>query len=146
MMIVQKGSKVTVDYEGRFEDGTIFDSSHKHPGHMHYLDFKVGSGEVVPGFDRAVLGMKLNEEKEVTLEAKDAYGPYEEKLVHNIPRQHLPKDQEPAVGMVLLMSTPDGHQFPATIKSVSDKDVALDLNHPLAGKRLIFKIKIIAIA
>jgi len=144
-MAIKSGDKVKVDYEGRFEDGTIFDSSRKHEGHEHFLEFEVGAGQVIPGFENAVIGMNNGEEKEITLEPKDAYGMPDERLVHKVPIEALPQEQKPEVGAVLILGTPDGHQIPAVIKAVDDKTVTIDINHPLAGKKLIFKIKIVEV-
>jgi FKBP-type peptidyl-prolyl cis-trans isomerase 2 len=141
-MEIKKGSKVTLDYEGRLEDGTIFDTS-KHGDHSHPLEFEAGSGQVIKGFDEAVVGMKNGEEKEFEIAKEDAYGEYNEELKRDIPRSVLPKDQKPKAGMTLVMQAPNGQQIPARIDSVDDEKIVLDLNHPLAGKKLIFKIKIV---
>ena len=140
--IVNRGSKVKLDYEGRLESGEIFDSS-THEDHSHPLEFEAGSGQVIKGFDDSVMGMKIGEEKEFSIEAKEAYGDYKPELKKDIPRSDLPKDQEPKPGMILMVGTPDGRQFPIKIAAVTDKTVTIDLNHPLAGKKLIFKIKIV---
>jgi len=140
--IINKGSKVKLDYEGRLESGEIFDSS-THEDHSHPLEFEAGSGQVIKGFDDSVMGMKIGEEKEFSIEAKEAYGDYKPELKKDIPRSDLPKDQEPKPGMILMVGTPDGRQFPIKIAAVTDKTVTIDLNHPLAGKKLIFKIKIV---
>ncbi|MBS3072036.1 peptidylprolyl isomerase [Candidatus Pacearchaeota archaeon] len=142
--MIQKGSKIKVDYEGRFEDGEVFDSS-SHGDHSHSLEFEAGSGQVIKGFDEAVIGMNVGEEKEFTIEANEAYGEHKKELKRDIPRNALPQDQEPKVGMVLMLSAPDGMQFPAKIINVDKDKVTIDLNHPLAGKKLIFKIKILEI-
>jgi FKBP-type peptidyl-prolyl cis-trans isomerase 2 len=143
--IAKKGSKVSVEYEGRFEDGEIFDSS-SHGDHSHPLEFEVGTGQVIKGFDNAVDGMKINEEKEIVIEPKEGYGEINDKAVQEVPRKALPKDQNPEEGMTLILSTPDGHKFPAKIKKVTKEKVVIDLNHPLAGKKLLFKIKLIEIS
>src|SRR3989344_3422764 len=140
--IINKGSKVKLDYEGRLESGEIFDSS-THEDHSHPLEFEAGSGQVIKGFDDSVMGMKIGEEKEFSIEAKEAYGDYKPELKKDIPRSDLPKDQEPKPGMILMVGMPDGRQFPIKIAAVTDKTVTIDLNHPLAGKKLIFKIKIV---
>tara|TARA_Y100000310_G_scaffold285539_1_gene309083 strand:+ start:99 stop:530 length:432 start_codon:yes stop_codon:yes gene_type:complete len=142
-MAVEKGNKVKVEYTGTFEDGTVFDSSEKHG---QPLEFEAGSGKVIPGFDNAIVGMEEGEEKEVTIEPKDAYGEPNPELLKKIPRDQLPKEQEPGVGMMLMMSLPNGAQMPAKIAEVNDTEVTLDLNHPLAGKVLKFKLKVVSIA
>lgn len=143
-MKIKKGDRVDVDYEGRFENGEVFDSS-QHGDHSHPLTFTVGSGEVIPGFDDAVVGMEEGEEKEFSIEPKDAYGEYDARLRQDVPRDALPKDEEVKEGMGLVVGMPTGEQFPVKILSVSAANVTLDLNHPLAGKKLIFKIKVSAV-
>ena len=140
-MAIEKGNKIKVEYEGKFEDGTVFDSSKgKEP-----LAFEAGAGKVIKGFDDAVIGMKTGEEKEFSIEPKDAYGEVKPELKQEIPRSNLPKDQEPKVGMVLMLSAPNGQQMPSQIVEVNDEKVVIDINHPLAGKKLIFNIKIVEI-
>jgi FKBP-type peptidyl-prolyl cis-trans isomerase 2 len=139
-MTIKKGDKIKVEYTGTLEDGTVFDSSEKQG---KPLEFEVGAGQLIKGFDEAVVGMKKGEEKEITLEPKDAYGDPNPQLVKKVPREQLPKEPEPKPGMMLALATPDGKQFPAMIKEVDEKEVSIDLNHPLAGKKLKFKIKIV---
>ena len=139
---VKNGDQVTLEYKGSLDDGTVFDSSenHKNP-----LQFEVGSGKVIPGFDQAVVGMKEGEEKKFTLQPAQAYGDRNPKLTQIVPRTELPKDQEPKVGMMLAVGTPDGKQIPATITKVTPSEVTLDMNHPLAGKALTFDIKLVEV-
>jgi FKBP-type peptidyl-prolyl cis-trans isomerase 2 len=141
---IKQGDKVMVDYEGTFDDGTVFDSS-KHEEHSHPLEFQAGSGQVIKGFDNAVIGMKIGEEKKFRIEAKDAYGDINPQLAKKVPRAALPKDQEPKVGMMLALGMPNGQQIPATITEVTADTITIDLNHPLAGKALNFKIKVVGI-
>jgi len=143
MTTVKKGDKIKEEYTGSLEDGTIFDSSEKHGAP---LEFQVGSGQLIKGFDEAVLGMKKDEEKEIKLEPKDAYGDHNPKFVKDIPREVLPEGQEIQPGMVFMMSLPDGRQMPVRISAVSEENVTVDLNPPLAGKSLVFKIKIVEIS
>ncbi len=138
-MAIKKGDKIKVEYEGKLEDGTIFDSSEKHG---NPLEFEVGAKQVIKGFEDAVIGMKKEKEKEITLKPLEAYGDHNPQLVKKIPKEHLPKDKELKTDMMLLMQLPNGAQIPAKIIEVGDKEVTLDLNHPLVGKTLIFKIKI----
>lgn len=144
-MAIKKGDKIKVDYEGTFDDGTVFDSS-KHGDHSHPLEFEVGSGQVIPGFDAVVLGMEKEEEKEFVIEAKDAYGEYREELMKEVPRDMLPKDDRVKEGAMLMMGNPQtGQQIPVVVKKIEKDKAILDFNHPLAGKRLHFKIKIVEI-
>ncbi len=138
---VKKGDTVTVEYEGRFESGEVFDST-SHGDHSHPLTFKSGNSEVVKGFDDAVFGMKKGEEKEIVIKPEEAYGQPNPKLIQKIPRTKLPLSQEPKPGLILMLRSQSGHQIPARITAVDNTDITIDLNHPLAGKTLIFKIKL----
>jgi len=136
-MAIKQGDKIKVEYTGTLEDGTVFDSSEgKQP-----LEFTAGTGMVIPGFDKAVIGMKRGDEQEISIAPKDAYGELNGDLKKEIPRTALPQDQEPQVGMGLMMNSPQG-QIPARISAVTEESITLDFNHPLAGKALNFKIKI----
>lgn len=138
-MGAKEGDYVTVEYEGRLEDGTVFDSS-QHDDHNHPIKFTVGNHEVIPGFEKNVIGMDIDDEREFSIAPEDAYGEVREELLREFPRSQLPMDKEPQEGMMLGLMSPDGQQFPAKITKVTPEAVTLDLNHPLAGKRLIFKI------
>ena len=141
MTEIKKGDKVKVEYTGKLEDGSVFDSSEgKAP-----LCFEVGAQQVIPGFDKAVEGMKKDEEKEFTLKVDEAYGPVREEMVQEIPRDKLPKDPEPKEGMMLMMQAPTGQQIPAKITKVEDDKVTIDINHPLAGKDLTFSVKVVGV-
>ena len=143
MKTVKKGDVVKVEYVGTLEDGTVFDSSDRHEAP---LEFNVGAGQLIKGFEDAVIGRKVGEEKEIKLEPKDAYGEHNPELVREMPKDCFPEDQEIQPGMLFMMSLPDGRQVPVRISEVSEDAVKIDLNSPLAGKKLIFKIKIIHIA
>lgn len=142
-MAVKKGDKVKVDYTGTLEDGTVFDSSEKHG---EPLEFEVGAGQMIKGFDDAVVGMKSGDEKDITLKPEDAYGDPNPQLVKDIPREQLPKDVELKEGMMLGMTLPNGTQIPAKITEVAGSSVKIDLNHPLSGKVLKFKIKLVEVS
>ena len=143
MKVVSKGSKIKVEYVGTLEDGTVFDSSEKHNSP---LEFIVGEGQLIKGFDDAVVGMKVGEEKEVKLLPEDAYGPHNPEFVRDMPKDMFPKDQEIKPGMIFMVDLQDGRQLPVRVTKVSDGHVTIDLNPPLAGKTLIFKIKVVDIA
>jgi len=140
-MAIEKGNKVKVDYEGKFEDGELFDSS-KHGDHSHPLEFEVGSGQVIKGFDDAVIGMDVGQEKNITINPEEAYGSVNQSLIQRVPKNMFP-NQEPKEGMIFQGSMPDGRQFMAKITKVEGDEVTVDLNHPLAGKKLMFNIKIV---
>ncbi|MFC1753883.1 peptidylprolyl isomerase [Thermoproteota archaeon] len=141
MMPVKKGDTVKIEYEGTFDDGTVFDSSEK-AGKP--LEFEVGAGKVIPGFENAVIGMDKGQEKKVKIQPEEAYGHPNPELVKKVPREQLPKE-ELKQGMLLVMNLPNGMQLPAKIAELDDKEVTLDLNHPMAGKILNFKIKVVEI-
>lgn len=141
-MPVEKGNKVKIEYEGKLEDGTVFDSS---KNHGKPLEFEAGSGQLIKGFNDAVIGMKVGEEKDITLKPEEAYGEPKQEMVQKIPKEQLPKDQEPKVGMMLMVGLPNGQQMPAKIIEIGDADITLDVNHPLAGKTLNFNIKVVEI-
>src|SRR3989338_4878217 len=122
-MPVKQGNKVKVEYTGSLDDGTVFDSS---------------AGREPLGFDEGIEGMTKGEEKEIVILPADAYGEDNPELMRKVPRSKLPQDQEPKVGMLLAIGMPGGQQFPARIAEVSESDITLDLNHPLAGKTLHF--------
>ena len=141
-MPVKKGDKIKVDYTGSLDNGTVFDTSEgKQP-----LEFEVGAGKIIKGFDNAVIGMEKDQEKEIKLKPEEAYGNPNPELVKKIPKTVLPKEQEPKAGMMILMKTKEGQQIPARITEVADADITIDLNHPLAGKNLNFKIKVVDIS
>lgn len=144
--MIKNGDKVAVNYEGRFEDGTIFDSS-THGDHSHPLVFTVGEHQVIPGFEQAIVGMNENESKEITILAKDAYGERDDRLMRAVPRTEikLPQGQEPAAGMALMTYTPDGQPIQIFIREVTKETITLDLNHPLAGKTLLFKLTVVGV-
>tara|TARA_Y100000310_G_C20702755_1_gene831543 strand:- start:3730 stop:4164 length:435 start_codon:yes stop_codon:yes gene_type:complete len=141
-MTIKNGDKVKVEYTGTLEDGTVFDSS-KRDEKSEPLEFEVGAGKIIQGFEKAIIGMEKGEEKDIKLNPEEAYGHQDSKKVMKIPKDKLPKEKEPEVGMVLIVGTPEGQQIPAKIKEVDDKEITLDLNHPLAGKILNFKVKIV---
>ncbi len=141
-MSIKKGNRVKVEYKGTLDDGTVFDSTEKHG---EPLEFEVGSGQLIPGFDNAVVGMKKGEKKQIRLEPKDAYGEYKPQLRRAIPKDKLPVNEKLEPGMTLMLTTPDGTQLTASVVEVSNENVTLDLNHPLAGKPLNFMIKIVGV-
>ncbi|RME11500.1 MAG: peptidylprolyl isomerase [Ardenticatenia bacterium] len=141
MSKVQKGDTVRVHYTGKLDDGTVFDSSEgREP-----LEFTVGAEQVIPGFEQAVEGMEEGETRSVTIPANEAYGEHREDLVVVIPRNQLPPDIEPEIGMQLQVREPTGQSFVVTVTAFDDETVTLDANHPLAGKDLTFDIEVVEI-
>ncbi|HKQ53778.1 MAG TPA: peptidylprolyl isomerase [Pyrinomonadaceae bacterium] len=133
----QKGDTVQVHYTGRLADGQVFDSSEG----GEPLEFKVGAGEVIKGFDDGVEGMSIGDKKRIEIESGDAYGERIDSLVQTISREGLNLDTEPRVGMNLVMQLPDGNQIPVAITEVTADSITLDANHPLAGEKLIFDVE-----
>lgn len=142
MKIAKKGDKVKVKYIGKLEDGTVFDSSDMHDAP---LEFIVGAGQIIKGFDDAVAGMKIGEEKEIKLLPEEAYGAHNPEFVKDMPRECFPQDQDIQPGMMFMIALQDGRQIPVRISQVSDENITVDLNPPLAGKTLVFEIKLLEI-
>ncbi|HYN86288.1 MAG TPA: peptidylprolyl isomerase [Pyrinomonadaceae bacterium] len=136
---VKDGDTVRVHYTGRLDDGTEFDSSRDGDP----LEFRVGAGEVIAGFDDAVRGMADGETKTVRVAPEDGYGERHEQMVTAIPREGMHLDAEPKEGMTLLMQLPDGNELPVSITEVTDTHVTLDANHPLAGQQLTFDVTLV---
>ncbi|MEX2589421.1 MAG: peptidylprolyl isomerase [Chitinophagales bacterium] len=136
-----KGSKVKVHYTGKLTDETVFDSSRERAP----LEFTVGAGQMIEGFDVAVDGMKVGESKEVTIPAEKAYGPRNEEAIINVPKTKLPEGLDAEVGMQLEASQQDGKKQLLVITEVKDEEVVLDANHPLAGKDLVFDIELVEV-
>lgn len=139
-MPIQDGDTIKIDYTGTLDDGTVFDSSENHDAP---LEFTVGAGQVIPGFDEAVKGMEVGEEKEFRIEAVDAYGEPNPAMTQTVPKNMLQCDTEITEGMMIMVGTADGQQMPAKITEVTDETLTLDMNHPLAGKALTFNIKVV---
>ena len=138
MSQVKNGDTVKVHYTGTLADGTVFDSSlEREP-----LEFTLGEGQLIPGFEKAVLGMSAGESRTVTIPAEEAYGPYREEMVLEVPRTQLPADMQPQVGMQLQIGEEQGEGMVVQITQVSDTNITLDANHPLAGKDLTFNIQL----
>ncbi len=135
----KNGDMVRVHYTGRLADGQVFDSSEG----GEPLEFTVGEGQVIPGFDEGVRGMNVGEKKTVEIAPEDAYGERREQLVQAVPREGMNLEGEPEVGMNLSMQLPDGNQIPVAITEVTDTHVTLDANHPLAGQKLIFDVELV---
>ncbi|HZF64048.1 MAG TPA: peptidylprolyl isomerase [Chitinophagaceae bacterium] len=141
MQQVKDGDKVRVHYNGKLRTGETFDSSQGRDP----LEFTVGSGQVIKGFDEGVKGMQIGDKRIVEIAVEDAYGEKEESRVVEFPKAQFPGDMNPEVGMQLMMSDGQGHSIPVTIVEVKEENVVLDANHPLAGEDLIFDIELVEI-
>ena len=135
------GQKVSIHYTGRFTSGEVFDSS----ADRDPLEFQLGSGQVIPGFDRAVTGMAVGDKQTVQIEPAEGYGERDERLVQEVPKEALQGSTEPAVGMQLQSQTPDGQVMTLVITEVAEETFTVDANHPLAGQVLEFDIELVAI-
>ena len=141
MSQAKSGDTVRIHYTGTLDDGTQFDSSQGRDP----LEFEVGSGQVIPGFDKAVEGMAVGDSKSVRIEADEAYGPRHEQLVQEVERSALPDDLNPETGMALQSSSPDGQVTQFMVTAVTDQTITVDANHPLAGQALRFDIELVDI-
>ncbi|MGF1671608.1 MAG: peptidylprolyl isomerase [Balneolaceae bacterium] len=141
MSKIKDGDTVKVHYTGTLKDGSVFDSSReKEP-----LEFTLGEGQLIPGFEKAITNMQVGESTNVTLPAEEAYGKPREDLIITVPKDQLPDDIEPEIGMQLQVNQPNGQPVPVQITDISEEKLTLDANHPLAGKELTFDIEIVDI-
>lgn len=141
MSKVKDGDTVKVHYTGSLSDGTVFDSSEN----REPLEFTLGSGQLIPGFEKAVNGLEAGETVEVTIPTDEAYGEAREDLVLSVAKSDLPEDIEPQIGMQLQVNQPQGDPVPVRITAVEEEEIQLDANHPLAGEDLTFKIDLVEI-
>jgi peptidylprolyl isomerase len=141
MAQVKSGDKIKVHYHGKLTTGETFDSS----AGREPLEFEVGSGMVIKGFDDGVTGMTVGEKKTINIPFAEAYGPINPEMVIEMPKDRFPQDMEIEVGMPLMMSDPEGHQMQVSITEIKDTTVMLDANHPLAGQDLIFDLELMEI-
>jgi len=136
-----KGHRVHVHYTGKLDDESVFDSSDGRDP----LTFELGKGQVVPGFERAVFGMKVGEKKTVTIPSQEAYGPRVEQLVFTTPRENLPQGYDPKVGEMLRLEGRDGQRIDVMVTHADESVVRMDGNHPLAGHDLTFDIELVRV-
>jgi len=141
MSAAKSGDTVRIHYTGKLEDGTQFDSSKGRDP----LEFAVGGGQVIAGFDNAVEGMAVGDKKSVTIQPEEAYGPRHDQLIQDVPKNQLPDDMTPAVGMELQAKNESGQVMRFAVTSVDDESITVDGNHPLAGKSLNFDIELVEI-
>ena len=137
----KNGDKVKVHYTGELTDGTVFDSSlGREP-----IEFTIGGNQVIPGFEKAVIGLKVGESNKVTIPADEAYGQHRDDLIMTIDRDQFPEGLEPEVGQQLQATEESGQIVTVTVVDFSETTVTLDTNHPLAGKDLVFEIELVEI-
>ncbi|QOD61889.1 peptidylprolyl isomerase [Polaribacter haliotis] len=141
MIQVKENNTVKVNYTGKLSDGQIFDSSEgKEP-----LEFTLGQGQLIPGFEKGLIDMKLHEKKTVTVSKEEAYGEINGDLIQEVKKTELPEDMTPEVGMGLVSKTPDGQELNLMVVEVKEESIVIDGNHPLAGKELIFDLEVVEI-
>ncbi|WP_197915770.1 FKBP-type peptidyl-prolyl cis-trans isomerase [Thiosulfatihalobacter marinus] len=141
MTAAKSGDTVRIHYTGTLNDGSVFDSSQgREP-----LEFTLGAGQVIPGFDAAVDGMAVGDRKVAEIPADEAYGPRHDQAVQDVPRADIPAEIPLEVGLQLQMQSPTGQVMPVTVTAITDDAVTLDANHMLAGKDLTFAIELVSI-
>lgn len=141
MSKAKEGDTVLVHYNGKLEDGSMFDSSQG----GEPLKFTLGEGEVIGGFDLGIVGMAVGESKTLKIEAEQAYGPRHDEWMIVVERDKFPPDITPEVGQQLELNQEEGPAIPVTVSAVDEKNVTLDANHPLAGKDLTFEVELVEI-
>ena len=141
MQQVKKGDTVKVHYHGRLKTGETFDSSKD----RQPLEFEVGSGSVIKGFDDGVTGMGIGEKKTINIPVEEAYGQKNPDMIIEMPKDRFPENMELEVGMSLMMSNGEGQNFQVVIHEIHEESVVLDANHPLAGQDLIFDLELVDI-
>lgn len=143
MSKAQEGDTVKVHYTGKLDDGSVFDTSEN----REPLEFTLGQGQLIPGFEKAVVGMEEGNKTTVTIPSDEAYGDRQSELEVQVSLEELPSEIEPKVGMQLqLKQNESGQAIPVQVTEVTDETVTLDANHPLAGKDLTFDIELVNIA
>lgn len=139
--MIEEGKTVKIHYTGTLDDGTEFDSS----AGREPLEFEMGAGKVIPGFEKGVADMSVGEKKTIHIPAAEAYGEYREDLVLELERTQLPEGLEPEVGMGLQMQGPQGQPIPVYVTSVEEKTITINANHQLAGKNLNFELELVEV-
>jgi peptidylprolyl isomerase len=137
----KNGDTVKVNYTGKLEDGSVFDSSSSGES----LEFKIGTGQLIPGFESAVIGMNPGDSKTVRIGPEEAYGPHYEEMIIHVDRKQVPPGMEISLGDQFQLQQESGQNVIVTVTEISEAGVTLDANHPLAGKELIFDIELVAI-
>ena len=141
MSQVKQNDTVRVHYTGKLTDGQIFDSSlEREP-----IEFTMGQGQLIPGFEKGLLDMKVNEKKTIEIPADEAYGQPRQELIQEVEKSQLPEEIKPEPGMGLVSKSPDGREMNLVVREVKEDTIVVDGNHPLAGKDLIFDLEVVEI-
>ncbi len=141
-MSAKKGDKVKVHYTGKLRDGSVFDSSRE----RQPLEFELGAGQLIPGFESAVMGMNAGDSITVEIAPKDAYGDRDPQMMIEVPQTQVPEGMNPQVGQTLQVQQGNGQVANVVVAELRDESIILDANHPLAGKELIFEIELVELA
>ena len=142
MSQAKNGDTVKVHYTGRLENGEVFDSSRE----SEPFEFTLGRGEIIPGFEKGIIGMEVGDTRTITVLPGEAYGPRSKELVAKIRKVDLPERISPAIGLQLRLQMPDGKRIDLLITDMDEDTVTLDANHPLAGNTLVFNVELVEIA
>ena len=142
MSVIESGSTVKVHYTGTLTSGEVFDSSEGRDP----LEFTMGQGMLIPGFEKAIMGLKVGDSTKTEIPAEEAYGESNPEMVVKVSKSQLPPEMEPQVGMQLQLNQPDGQPIPCVVAGIEGDEVTIDANHPLAGKDLVFEIEVVEIA
>lgn len=142
MSKAKDGDTVKVHYTGTLENGEVFDTSQE----REPLEFQLGQGQLIPGFEKAVIGMSEGDSTTVDIPSDEAYGEVREDLVITVPKDQLPEEVEPQVGMQLQVNQQNGQPIPVRVTEIKEEELVLDANHPLAGKDLKFEIELLEVA
>tara|TARA_Y100001935_G_scaffold224416_1_gene200683 strand:- start:94548 stop:94976 length:429 start_codon:yes stop_codon:yes gene_type:complete len=142
LSIIKDGDTVKVHYTGKLQNGEVFDSSvEREP-----LEFTLGQGQLIPGFEKAIIGLKVGDSTTTNIPSAEAYGDHNPEMEVQVEKAQLPEGMEPQVGMQLQLNQPNGQAIPVQITKVEGEQVTIDANHPLAGKDLTFDIEVVEIA
>ncbi len=142
MSQVKANDTVKVHYTGKLADGQVFDSSVERG---EPIEFTMGQGQLIPGFEKGLIDMEVNEKKTINIPKEEAYGEPREELVQEVQKSQLPEEIKPKVGMGLVSKSPDGQEMNLVVKDVKEDTIVVDGNHPLAGKDLVFDLEVVEI-
>ena len=142
MSKIKEGDTVKVHYTGKTSDGNVFDSSRERDP----LEFTIGQGQLIPGFEKAVVGLEEGDSQTVTIPSAEAYGEIRDDMIVSVPKEQIPADIDPEVGQQLQIQQKDGGAIGVVVTDISEQKVTLDANHPLAGKDLTFEIEVVSIS
>lgn len=141
MSQVKENDTVKIHYTGKLQDGQVFDSSlERNP-----IEFTIGGGQIIPGLEKGLIDMKVNDKKTIEIPQAEAYGDVQKELFQEVPKEQLPQEITPEVGMGLVAKNPDGSERQLRVAEVKDDSIVIDANHPLAGKDLIFDVEVVEI-